>query len=112
MLLTVSVLFPLEEIKWKWLKWLEEMILCAIFQQCCCFLGGAFSRTSLIPPTTPSLSFFLRLNLPGLSTSMQIWNVNDHPEGQTKKVNHFHAMLNMQILWQIKASRHAIKLAS
>lgn len=44
------------------------------------------------PPPTPPSSLS---HLHGLSTSMQIWNVNDHPEGQTKKVNHFHAMLNM-----------------
>lgn len=75
-------------------------------------LGGGFFQNIPHSPLPPPLPFSLRLNLPGLSTSMQIWNVNDHPEGQTKKVNHFHAMLNMQILLQIKAGRHAIKLAS
>lgn len=92
------------------------MILCVISRTTVLlfFFGGQLfpEHPPFALPLSLSFSLSLRLNLHGLSTSMQIWNVNDHPEGQTKKVNHFHAMLNMQILWQIKAGRLAIKLAS
>lgn len=66
----------------------------------CVFFQLLLTFYYLHPPF--NLSHCLSTLTCNVSTSMQIWNVNDHPEGQTEKVTHFHAMLNMQILWQTR----------
>lgn len=82
------------------------IILCAICRMTVIYHEVCFVFFSRRPPRfSVFLSLSLPVNLPGLSTSMRFRNVNDQPEGQTEKVTHFPAMLNMQIPRQIIRSR-------
>lgn len=78
-------------------KALLIIIVCVISRVTEIYCGGSFTAH-------PPLFLIASLNLHSLSSSKQVWNVNDHLEGQKEKVVHFHAMLNMQIWRQISGS--------